>query len=52
MVDITAKNYTLRVATAQAIVQVSKLETIEAIVNKTVPKGDVFEMAKTAGFLQ
>ena len=49
MVDITHKTSTLRQATAQAIVKVSKQETIDAIVNKTVPKGDVFEMAKTAG---
>lgn len=49
MVDITHKNNTLRKAIAQAIVSVSKQETISAIVNKTVPKGDVFEMAKTAG---
>lgn len=49
MVDITAKNNTLRVAVAEATVQVSKQETIDAVVNKTVPKGDVFEMAKTAG---
>jgi len=49
MVDITHKTNTLREATAQAIVKVSKQETINAIVNKTVPKGDVFEMAKTAG---
>ena len=51
MVDITHKASTLRVATAQAVVQVSKVETIEAITNRTVPKGDVFEMAKAAGFL-
>ncbi len=51
MVDITHKTNTLRIATAQAIVQVSKPETIEAIQNRTVPKGDVFEMAKAAGFL-
>jgi cyclic pyranopterin monophosphate synthase len=49
MVDITHKTNTLRQAIAQAIVKVSKQETIDAIVNKTVPKGDVFEMAKTAG---
>lgn len=49
MVDITFKSNTLRIAKAQAILKVSKKETIEAIVNKTVPKGDVFEMAKTAG---
>lgn len=49
MVDITHKGNTLRTATAQAIVTVSKQETIDAIVNNTVPKGNVFEMAKTAG---
>ena len=49
MVNITFKSNTLRMAKAQAIVKVSKKETIDAIVNKTVPKGDVFEMAKTAG---
>lgn len=49
MVDITHKTNTLRQAVAQAIVKVSKQETIDAIINKTVPKGDVFEMAKTAG---
>lgn len=49
MVEITHKNTSLRIALAQAIVQVSKQETIDAVVNKTVPKGDVFEMAKTAG---
>ena len=31
MVEITHKNTTLRTAVAQAIVQVSKLETIEAV---------------------
>ncbi|TKT93254.1 bifunctional molybdenum cofactor biosynthesis protein MoaC/MoaB [Dyadobacter frigoris] len=51
MVDITHKTNTLRIATAQAIVQVSKPETIAAIQNRTVPKGDVFEMAKAAGLL-
>ena len=50
MVDITHKSNTLRIANAQAIVKVSKPETIDAIKNKTVPKGDVLEMAKTAGF--
>ena len=51
MVDITHKTNTLRIATAQAVVQVSKTDTIMAIQNRTVPKGDVFEMAKAAGFL-
>ena len=51
MVDITQKTNTLRIATAQAIVKVSKLETIEAIENDTVPKGNVFAMSKAAGLL-
>jgi molybdenum cofactor biosynthesis protein MoaC len=51
MVDITHKYNTLRVATAQAIVKVSKAETIEAIENDTVPKGNVFAMSKAAGLL-
>lgn len=49
MVDITHKSNTLRTAVSQCIVKVSKQETIDAIINKTVPKGDVLEMAKTAG---
>jgi len=49
MIDITAKSITLRKAIAQAILKVSLPETIAAIVNRTVPKGDVLEMAKTAG---
>lgn len=51
MVDITHKPFTLRQAVATAVVQVSKEETILAIQNKKVPKGDVFEMAKAAGLL-
>ena len=51
MVDITNKNTTLRIATAQAIVKVSKQETIEAIENDRVPKGNVFAMSKAAGLL-
>ena len=49
MVDITQKSSTLRRAIAQATVIVSKQETIDALVNDKVPKGNVFEMAKTAG---
>lgn len=49
MVEITHKSTTLRRAVAQATVLVSKQETIDAVVNNTVPKGNVFEMAKTAG---
>ena len=51
MVDITHKLNTLRIATAEAIVKVNRPETIEAIQNKTVPKGDVFEMSRAAGLL-
>jgi molybdenum cofactor biosynthesis protein MoaC len=51
MVDITHKKNTLRVATAEAVLAVSKETTIEAIQNKTVPKGDVFEMSRAAGLL-
>ena len=49
MVDITHKSNTLRKAIAQAVVRVSDQKTIAAIENRQVPKGDVFEMAKTAG---
>ncbi len=49
MVDITHKIKTHRIAIAQAIVKVSKQETIEAVVNKKVPKGDVLEASRIAG---
>lgn len=49
MVDITGKSFTLRKAVAQAIVTVGNPATIDAVKMKKVPKGDVFEMAKTAG---
>ena len=49
MVDITHKITTLRTATAQAIVKVGSAETIQAILDKKVPKGDVLETARTAG---
>ena len=48
MIDITHKITSLRVATAQATVTVSKPETIKAVKEKTVPKGDVFAMCKAA----
>jgi len=51
MVDITHKTSSLRQAIASAIVIVSKQETIDAIKNKTVPKGDVFEFSRAAGLL-
>ena len=49
MIDISHKHSTLRIAIAQAIVKVGSQNTIDAIVNNKVPKGNVFEMAKTAG---
>ena len=49
MVDITYKANSLRTAIAQSIVLTSSKQTIEAIKNKTVPKGDVFEVSRTAG---
>lgn len=51
MVDITHKVSSLRKAVAIAIVKVSKQETIDAIQNKQVPKGDVFEFSRAAGLL-
>lgn len=51
MVNITQKSSTLRIAIATATVSVSKPETIEAIQQRKVPKGDVFEFARAAGLL-
>jgi molybdenum cofactor biosynthesis protein MoaC len=51
MIDITHKTTTQRTAVAQAIVRVSKAETIEAIEQDKVPKGNVFAMSKAAGLL-
>lgn len=49
MVDITPKIYTLRYAKAQAEVNLSSQDALKSLLEKTVPKGDVFEMAKAAG---
>ncbi len=49
MVNITHKSSTLRIAVATGIIKVSKQETINAIQNKLVPKGDVFEFSRAAG---
>jgi molybdenum cofactor biosynthesis protein MoaC len=51
MVNITQKTTTLRQAIATATVTVSAQETIDAIRNKKVPKGDVFEFSRAAGLL-
>jgi len=51
MVNVLSKISTHRKAIAQAELCVSSEATINAVVNKLVPKGDVFEMSKTAGLL-
>lgn len=51
MVNITHKSSTLRIAVATGIVKVSHQNTIDAIQNKLVPKGDVFEFSRAAGLL-
>lgn len=51
MVDITHKQNTLRKAVASAILQVSAQQTIDAIRERKVPKGDVFEFSRAAGLL-
>ncbi len=51
MVNITHKQNSLRQAIASAVVKVSKQETIDAIKERKVPKGDVFEFARAAGLL-
>lgn len=51
MVNITHKVSSLREAIATAILKVSKQETIDAIEQRKVPKGDVFEFSRAAGLL-
>ena len=51
MVNITAKSNSLREAIATAIITVSQQSTIDAILNKKVAKGDVFEFSRAAGLL-
>ncbi|OOG76515.1 bifunctional molybdenum cofactor biosynthesis protein MoaC/MoaB [Algoriphagus sp. A40] len=49
MEDISANITQLREATAKAVVRVSQPETILAVIENRVPKGNVLEMAKVAG---
>ncbi|HMO61805.1 MAG TPA: bifunctional molybdenum cofactor biosynthesis protein MoaC/MoaB [Ferruginibacter sp.] len=51
MVNITYKQNTLRQAVATATVMVSMPETIQAVEQRKVPKGDIFEFARAAGLL-
>ena len=50
MRDISWKLKTLRIANARSVVHVSDI-SIDAIKNNKVPKGNIFEISKTAGFL-
>jgi molybdenum cofactor biosynthesis protein MoaC len=50
MRDITNKPTTLRTATAQAIVFCNSA-TVELVKESKIPKGDVFEFARAAGYL-
>jgi len=51
MVNITQKNHSLRKAIAEAVVTVSSYDTMLAIREKRVPKGDIFEFSRAAGLL-
>jgi cyclic pyranopterin phosphate synthase len=51
MNNITSKNKSLRKAIATAILKTSSQATIDAIINKKVPKGNVFEFSRAAGLL-
>lgn len=51
MVDITHKNATHRVAIAEARIIVSLKETIKAVEDNEVPKGNIFEFSRAAGLL-
>ncbi len=51
MRDVSEKYMSLRTATAETAVKVSKDSTIEMIKRGEVPKGDVFTVAKVAGVM-
>ncbi len=51
MINITHKSTTLRQAVANATIVVSKPETIDAVNQRKVPKGDIFEFSRAAGLL-
>lgn len=51
MVNITAKQTTLRKAIASATIRVSLQSTMDAVQQRKVPKGDVFEFSRAAGLL-
>ncbi|GAB3223601.1 bifunctional molybdenum cofactor biosynthesis protein MoaC/MoaB [Algoriphagus aestuariicola] len=49
MEGITSKSTRLQEVEAEAVLSVSKRNTVQAILEKRVPKGDVLEMARVAG---
>lgn len=49
MINITHKNFTLRKAVAEAFIKVGGPDTISAIRDRKVPKGDVIEASRVAG---
>lgn len=51
MIDITAKQYTLRKAVATAKLILQQPAAMQAVLQKKVPKGDVFEFSRAAGLL-
>ena len=51
MVNITHKSNSLRQAIAVATIVVSDQQTMNAIVERRVPKGDVYEFSRAAGLL-
>jgi cyclic pyranopterin phosphate synthase len=50
MINISKKKMTHRIAIAKGSIQISP-ETLDAIANKKIPKGDVFETARVAGII-
>lgn len=50
MVDVSEKQETTRTAVASGVIKVNRA-VIEAVVNKTVQKGDVLGVARVAGIL-
>ena len=50
MVDITAKDVTVRTATAECVV-IMNPDTRAALVARTLPKGDALEVARIAGIM-
>jgi cyclic pyranopterin phosphate synthase len=50
MVDVTAKDVTDRVATANCVVRMAD-ETRAAVMSSSLPKGDALEVARVAGIM-